>query len=176
MPGQPEQIPVTVIRDALAKCPDESPTPGTSELNFITDADLRTNLRNDVGAHHQSPRERRVESRNCSCGLRSKSPASMGSPQRSPAGHQECHCHRQGERKHDRESRPQMIWTGGILHECIEVSAELGVIKPNTTKQTRLAKDFRNFIHPGIAQRLGGKMYRATPSPPSPAWSTSSET
>jgi hypothetical protein len=50
MPGQPEQIPVTVIRDALAKCPDESPAPGTSELNFIPDADLRTNLRNDIGA------------------------------------------------------------------------------------------------------------------------------
>ena len=40
MPGQPEQIPVTVIRDALAKCPDESPALGTSELTFIPDADL----------------------------------------------------------------------------------------------------------------------------------------
>ena len=50
MPGQPEQIPVTVIRDALALCPDESPAPGTSGLVFITDADLRMNLRNDIGA------------------------------------------------------------------------------------------------------------------------------
>ena len=48
------------------------------------------------------------------------------------------------------------------LHECIEVSEELGVIKPNTAKQTRLAKDFRNFIHPGVAQRLGEKCDRAT--------------
>ena len=42
--------PVAQIRDALALCPDESPAPGTSELTFITDADLRTNLRNDIGA------------------------------------------------------------------------------------------------------------------------------
>src|SRR5260370_37378034 len=48
------------------------------------------------------------------------------------------------------------------LHECIEVSVELGIIKPNTAKQTRLAKDFRNFIHPGVAQRLGEKCDRAT--------------
>src|SRR6266550_3639988 len=45
-----DQIPVTVIRDALAQCSDETPSPGTSELNFIPDADLRTNLRIDIGA------------------------------------------------------------------------------------------------------------------------------
>src|SRR5258708_3824130 len=38
------------IRYALAQCPDEAPAPGTSELNFITDPDLRANLRNDIGA------------------------------------------------------------------------------------------------------------------------------
>ena len=42
--------PLVCIRDALEQCPDESPAPGTSELIFITDEDLRTNLRNDIGA------------------------------------------------------------------------------------------------------------------------------
>lgn len=42
--------PIRVIRDRLALCPDESPAPGTSELTFITDVDLRDNLRNDIGA------------------------------------------------------------------------------------------------------------------------------
>jgi len=42
--------PLAQIRDALAQCPDESPAPGTSELSFIPDTDLRTNLRNDIGA------------------------------------------------------------------------------------------------------------------------------
>lgn len=44
------QNPLVWIRDALAKCPDESPAPATAELKFITDAKLRENLRNDVGA------------------------------------------------------------------------------------------------------------------------------
>src|SRR5438876_12078706 len=48
------------------------------------------------------------------------------------------------------------------LHEYIEVAANLKLIKPNTAKQTRLAKDFRNFIHPGVAKRLGEKCDRAT--------------
>jgi hypothetical protein len=48
------------------------------------------------------------------------------------------------------------------LYEFIQVAEELGVIKSNTAKQARLAKDFRNFIHPGVAQRLGEKCDRAT--------------
>jgi len=44
------QSPVVLIRAALAQCPDESPAPATSELKFIADADLRANLRNDIGA------------------------------------------------------------------------------------------------------------------------------
>ncbi len=43
------QNPLAHIRDAFAKCADESPAPGTSELNFIADEKLRTNLRNDIG-------------------------------------------------------------------------------------------------------------------------------
>ena len=48
------QDPLTVISDALAKCPDESPAPSTSALNFISDVDLRTNLRNDIGAIYRA--------------------------------------------------------------------------------------------------------------------------
>jgi len=50
--------PLTHIRVALAKCPDESPAPSTSELNFITDAELRANLRNDIGAINRAALKR----------------------------------------------------------------------------------------------------------------------
>jgi hypothetical protein len=42
--------PLAKIRVALAKCPDASPAPSTSELSFIGDTELRTSLRNDMGA------------------------------------------------------------------------------------------------------------------------------
>ncbi len=51
---------------------------------------------------------------------------------------------------------------GWHLHEYVEVAAHMGVIKPDTATLVRLAKDFRNLIHPGPAARLGQKCDRAT--------------
>lgn len=48
--GLPQLSPVRLIRDAMAACPDQNPSAATAELNFIPDADLRANLRNDIGA------------------------------------------------------------------------------------------------------------------------------
>jgi hypothetical protein len=41
------------------------------------------------------------------------------------------------------------------LHEYIIVSLELGLITDETAKQSKLAKNFRNLIHPGRAKRDG---------------------
>ena len=51
---------------------------------------------------------------------------------------------------------------GWHLHEYVEVAAHLGVIKPKTATLVRLAKDFRNLIHPGRAARLGQKCDQGT--------------
>jgi hypothetical protein len=48
------------------------------------------------------------------------------------------------------------------LHEYTGVAEKLSIIKKETAIQARLAKDFRNLIHPGRAQRLGQKCDRAT--------------
>jgi hypothetical protein len=50
-------------------------------------------------------------------------------------------------------------WT---LHHYVEIEAHLGIIKPDTVTEARLAKKFRNLIHPGRAQRLGQKCDRGT--------------
>jgi hypothetical protein len=44
---------VFLLRAALARCPDESPTPTTAELTFITNDALRQNIRRDVSAANQ---------------------------------------------------------------------------------------------------------------------------
>jgi hypothetical protein len=49
-----------------------------------------------------------------------------------------------------------------VLHHYIEVAANIGIIMQGTVKEARLAKDFRNLIHPGRAQRLGQKCDRGT--------------
>jgi hypothetical protein len=50
LPQVKNRGPVAVILDALAKCPDEYPSPATSELPFITDAALRDSIRKDMSA------------------------------------------------------------------------------------------------------------------------------
>src|SRR5260370_3530303 len=49
MPGPTPNTPDAERRDALAKCPDQSPAHATSALNFIADGDLRKNLLLDNG-------------------------------------------------------------------------------------------------------------------------------
>jgi hypothetical protein len=43
-----DKSPVAIVRDVLSKCPDQSPSPATSELAFVTDDALRESIRLDV--------------------------------------------------------------------------------------------------------------------------------
>jgi hypothetical protein len=153
--------PLAQIRDALAKCPDESPAPGTTELNFIADADLRTNLLNDVGAINRALANGEWKAATVLAGSAAEALLLWALRQHSATDITRAISAARASGNMTANPDPNDLdrWN---LHECIEVSAELGVIKPNTAKQARLAKDFRNFIHPGVAQRLGEKCDRAT--------------
>ena len=160
LPGQPEQIPVRVIREALAKCPDESPAPGTSELNFITDADLRTNLRNDVGAINRALANGEWKAvtvlagstiealllwdlqTHCAAHIRTAATALVANKTFS--------------------KQPPSNPENWVLHHYIEVSAHLNRISKETAIQARLARHFRNLIHPGLALRLRETCDRGT--------------
>ncbi len=153
--------PVAQIRNVLALCPDQSPAPGTSELNFITDADLRTNLRNDIGAVTRALSNGEWKAATVLAGSAAEALLLYTLRQRSLAeiGRAIASAKASGNMTANPDPTDLDRWN---LHECIEVSAVLGIIRPNTAKQTRLAKDFRNFIHPGVAQRLGEKCDQAT--------------
>jgi hypothetical protein len=45
---------VTIMRRALARCPDEFPPPVTTELLFINDVQLRDSIRHDLGAANRA--------------------------------------------------------------------------------------------------------------------------
>jgi hypothetical protein len=49
-----------------------------------------------------------------------------------------------------------------VLFQYIEVAVELKLITADTAIAARLAKDFRNLIHPGRAKRLGQECNRGT--------------
>jgi hypothetical protein len=160
IPGFPNETAVTLVRKALAKCPDEAPAPSTAELNFITDAALRANLRNDIGAVNRALSNGEWKAATVLAGSAAEAMLLWALEQRPPE--EITSAIAAARASGDLATKPDPNLDRWNLHEYIEVAANLKVIKPNTAKQTRLAKDFRNFIHPGVAQRLGEKCDRAT--------------
>ena len=152
--------PIRLIRTALSQCPDEAPAASTSELKFITDSDLQTSLRNDIGAVTRALSNGEWKAATVLAGSAAEALLLWALKQRTPADIRGAIA---AARENGLTSNPDANcldrWN---LHEYIEVAASLKIIKPNTAKQTRLAKDFRNFIHPGFALRLNEKCDRAT--------------
>jgi hypothetical protein len=142
----------------MSQCPDEAPAPATSELKFITDPALRENLRNDIGAVERALSNGEWKAATVLAGsaiealllwdLQNRRLAQV------PAATAKLVAN--GTFK----AAPPTNLDEWTLHHYTEVAAELGIIEPATAIETRLAKGFRNLIHPGRAQRLGQKYDR----------------
>jgi len=154
------QHPLVLIHDALAKCPDESPAPGTSELSFIADPALRTNLRNDVGAIDRALSNGEWKAATVLSGSAIEALLLLALQLRPPT---DITAATAALRKSGELTRqPDANLERWDLHEFTEVTANLGIIKTDTATETRLAREFRNLIHPGRAQRLGQICDRGT--------------
>jgi hypothetical protein len=151
------QSPLRIIRDALAKCPDESPAPGTSELNFITDADLRAELRIDIGQINRALANGEWKAATVLAGSAVEALLLWALQQRTPA--EIASVLAALGMKRDPNQMEAREWD---LHGYIEVAERLAVITRDTATAARLAKDFGNLIHPGRALRLAQTCDRAT--------------
>jgi hypothetical protein len=153
--------PVTVICQALARCPDESPAPSTSELTFISDPDLKSNLRNDIAAVNRALSNGEWKAATVLAGSIIEALLLWALQQRLPTdiANGIATLRKNGALTGHQASGPPENWH---LHEYVEVAKEMGIIKRETAIQSRLAKDFRNLIHPGRALRLAQKCDRAT--------------
>lgn len=163
VPGLPELNPVSLIRRYLAKCPDESPSPGTAELSFIGDQALRESIRLDISAANKDLTNGEWKGATVLAGSAAealllwvlqesgkKHPGSVAGAANTLVGNKTL--------ARQPDPNPEK-WD---LHEYIEVASELQIIKPDTAIQLKQAKDFRNLIHPGRAQRLGQKCDRGS--------------
>jgi hypothetical protein len=152
--------PIALVRDLLNKCPDAFPEPGTSELSFISDQPLRDNLRNDIGAINRALSDSEWKGATVLAGAVIEALLLWSLQQRDPT-----------EVKaivstlisnHTLARNPSGDLEHWSLHDYIEVSRQLNLIVEDTANQARLAKNFRNLIHPGRSQRLGQICNRAT--------------
>ena len=152
--------PVALVRQALALCPDEFPLSGTTELAFITDAALRESLRLDTSATNKALTSGDWKAATVLAGSVVEALILWALQQQQPGNIQTAVKNLLGSKKLSKN--PDNNLGNWVLFEYIEVAAELKVISDETATQARLAKDFRNLIHPGRAQRLGQECNRAT--------------
>jgi hypothetical protein len=144
--------PVTVLRRALARCPDEFPATGTAELIFIPDHDLRESLRIDISATNKALSNGEWKAATVLAGSVVEALLLWALQQQAAADvDRAVKTLQQNRTLTTHPGQDLERWT---LHPYIEVAAELNIIEAETAAQARLAKDFRNLIHPGKAARL----------------------
>jgi|SRR6516162_5431540 len=137
-----------VIRDLLSKCPDESPSPSTAELLFITDTSLRESIRNDISAAGNALHDGLWKAATVLAGAAAEALLRWAITERkSPT---EVEAARVAVIPAPRSTDPDQ-WD---LNGYIMVAEKLGLIDGETAKQADLAREFRNLIHPGRSARL----------------------
>lgn len=152
--------PISLLRDLLQKCPDEFPSPGTAELSFISDQALRDILRNDIGAINRALSDSEWKGATVLAGAILEALLLWALQQLDPSKVSDAantlHAN------HTLSQIPPTDLEQWNLTQYIEVSRKLDVISGETASQARLAKNFRNLIHPGRSQRLRQVCNRAT--------------
>ena len=150
LPGFNRLNPVTIVRRALEKCPDEFPSRSVTELLFISDIDLRDSIRIDISTAEQAFRNGAWKASTVLAGSAIEALLLWKLKQEDPKN-------LKNKTAIEANQLDRMD-----LHRLIDVSKTMGVIKPETITLALLAKDFRNLIHPGRSIRLGEKCNRGT--------------
>lgn len=161
--GRDKLHPLAAVRHVMLKCPDEAPAPGTADLTFIGDADLRQSLRLDVSAVSQALANGEWKAATVLGGsvvealllwaiddLERRATGSVATAIAAALG--------AGTLK----KSPNANRNRWDLAELVPVAREAGLIKAEAAQHCDLARGFRNLIHPGRAQRLGQSCDRAT--------------
>ncbi len=156
--------PVELIRSCLAKCPDEAPGADTVGLTFIQDTDLRESIRLDISAANSDLATGEWKGATVLAGSAVEALLlwALQEREKNKSGDVRAAVGSLVGQALNRDPGPDLEGQGWHLHEYVEAAAHLNIIKPDTATLVRLAKGFRNLIHPGRAARLGQKCDRAT--------------
>lgn len=159
VPGHHQHV-ILLIRDTLAKCPDAAPTPATVALLFIPDPALRESLRLDISTAYQALANGEWKAATVLAGSVIEALLLWALQQYPEAAYQKALADVVA-KKIVRQPRYTPVEQWDFVH-YIAVAEELQRIKADTATLARLAKDFRNLIHPGAAQRLAQVCTRGT--------------
>lgn len=164
LPGYGEMNPLASIRNLLQKLPDQFPSFSTLDLLFIPDSDmeLRNDLRMDVSIVNQALSNGEWKPATIIAGSAIEALLLWSLQQTEIIEHKIGDAVNNLIKNKIFAKHPGLDVEHWPLYNLIEVAGELEIIKSNTVAQCRLARDFRNLIHPGKGLRLKQKCNRAT--------------
>jgi hypothetical protein len=136
-----QKSPVYLVREALSKCPDQCPSPQTTALAFIKDRALGDNIRLDISSATDALHRNDFKGATVLAGSAMEALLLWKI--------QDERITATGMRKNAKPSPED--WT---LEDYITAAEQKKWIKTDTVAQSRLAQNFRNFIHPGRTIRL----------------------
>ncbi len=155
-----ELDPVSSIRRLLEKCPDQVPARPIAEIAFVEDVKHRETIRQDIDEAEGALQSGRWKAATISAGAAVEALLLWALLRIPPDDVKQA----AGSLKDVGEftRRPGTPLNEMSLTEYIALAESMALIKPDTAIQARLAKNFRNLIHPGKAHRAGQVCDRAT--------------
>jgi len=159
-PGGYRMNPVQLLCETLQRCPDAAPTPATVELVFIPDPAFREELRIDISTAYQALANGEWKPATVLAGSVVEALLLWALQQENATDLQQAIT--TAVSKGTLAQQPPGPLERWDLQHYIAVAEQLQLINADTATQARLAKDFRNLIHPGRAQRLARACTRGT--------------
>lgn len=160
IPGYGNFNPVSLIRRALSRCPDETPLKSAAIIPFIDDNELRASLEIDISAATVALSNGEWKAATVLGGSVIEAlllwKLSKNEPENIKKAIEDL------KKEKILASDPGTNLEQWNLSTFIEVASELKILGEDTAKQARLAKEYRNLIHPGREKRLGQKCNRGT--------------
>ena len=155
--------PLSIIYIFVEQCADEFPSPSTTTLAFIADAELRDSVRLDISAANRDLENHEYKGATVLAGsatealllwaINEQESRQNGAIRKAAADAV------QAKRLSKQPVGTPEEWG---LSSLIEVALSLKCIRDKTAEQARLGKNFRNLIHPGRAKRLQTTCDRGT--------------
>jgi hypothetical protein len=152
----------TVLYRVLSQCPDEFPPAASTELLFVTDADLRTSIRQDVSAIERAVASAEWKAATVLSGAAIEALLLWRLDQSHPTPADVSAAVSSARANGALKKDPPNARDEWSLSQFIEVAGELQIIKRKSVDAARLCNSYRNLIHPGRTQRLGEKCNRGT--------------
>lgn len=155
--------PLMIVRDALLKCPDEPASQGAPHLEFIAEPaeqTLRVTLEQDVGAVMRAMANGEWKAATVLAGSVSEALLLWALRRRSKSEIDVAVATLRNAGKLD--EKPKADLTRWRFVDMIRASEQLSILDEEAAKQADLARDFRNLIHPGAAERTRQICDRAT--------------